>query len=98
MQRGQGERVPFPTDGEITAAIEQGREIVACSAIRYGNLIALNIACDNGDTATTILDPVGQSHLLSVLKALIPDFESTRAAPVMTGELGPQARAGHQSG
>jgi hypothetical protein len=98
MQRGQGERVPFPTDDEITTAIDRGREIVAYSAVRYGALIALNIACNNGDTATAILDPVGQSHLLSVLKALIPDIDSIRAAPVTRGELGPQARAGHQSG
>jgi hypothetical protein len=89
--------MPVPTKEDITAAVSQEREIVACSAVRYGPLIALSIALHNGDTATVILEPVGRHNLLSALKALVPDLESIVAAPVTNGDLGPQVQTGHMS-
>lgn len=85
MRRGQGERVPIPTDEDLRGAISLDRVIVACSGKRYGPLIVLTVALHNGDISTVALDVAGGFRLLRALKALIPDGPSVGAAS-LTGD------------
>jgi len=101
MRRGRGDRLPVPTLEELNEASASEREIVACSGLRYGPLIALKLACHNGDTATVCLDTVGRFYLLEALKALIPQGDqSPPASPVKVRGTpeGVEIQVGHMSG
>jgi len=92
--RGRGGRVPVPTDSEFREAIDLDREIVACSAKRFGPLIALKVAFHNGDTSTVSVSTAGGFHLLRALKAIVPDGPTVGAAALSGDEI----QEGHMSG
>jgi hypothetical protein len=82
---------------EITRAVELSREIVACSGIRSGSLIYMNIAFHNGDISTVCLDEDGARHLLAALKTLVPDAEAIHASPSIEGTEQPAVQEGYKS-
>jgi hypothetical protein len=98
MRRGQGGRVPYPTQDEINEAALQDNSVQACSGIRYGQLIVLKVAFRNGNISTVYSDRLGVRNLLAVLKALIPNSELVPASRLTDGPLGPQTQQGHMVG
>lgn len=97
MRRGQGERVPFPTNPEIEEANEKDREIVACSAVKLGPLTYMKVGFHNGDTSTVYLGIDGAVHMLRALKALVPDTPHIGVAQMTTGDRGRQLQEGYMS-
>jgi hypothetical protein len=97
MRYGAGRRVPLPTKSEIDEAAKLGREIVACSALRYRPLIYMKVAFHNGDTSTVSLGTNGGFRLLRALKTIVPDTEHTGVAPATMGEFGLQLQEGDMS-
>jgi hypothetical protein len=93
MRRGQGQRLPIPTEGEHQNALLQEHEAVAYSAKRYGVWIALKVGFHNGDTSTVSLDETAAIRLVQVLKALVPNVEAISPARVTDGGV----REGHMS-
>ena len=92
-------RLAVPTREELSDAFSVGREIVACSGQRYGPLIAVSIACRNGDTAILSLNEFGALCLFDVLKVLFPAIQGAPASPATVHETatGVEVQAGHIS-
>jgi hypothetical protein len=100
MRRGQGERLPVPTLQELNEAMTTGLQIVACSGLRSGPLIALKLGCHNGGIATVYLDVIGRHYLLEALKVLVPRADqSPPASPVIRRETpdGIEIQVGYMS-
>ena len=95
--QGHGGRLPVPTLAELNRACEEGREVVACSGLRYGPLTALSIACRNGDTATLSLNANAGHVLVQALIALFPEAQATGAARVKRTDTGCEVQVGHLS-
>ena len=100
MRRGQGDRLPIPTQDEFQQAVLNDSEIVACSGRKEGPLAALCVALNTGATATVSVDELGAVYLVATLKALFPGCDTPTASPaVLTPiENGIGVQAGHQSG
>jgi hypothetical protein len=96
LRRGQGERVPPPTQEQFKEAVALDRAIDACSGVSFGPLIAMNIAFRNGDISTVCLDQIGALHLVDALKILFPGIESPPASSARRLPGG-AVQAGHMS-
>jgi hypothetical protein len=97
MRRGRGGRVPLPTRAEMREAVEQDREVVACSGVKDGPQIFLKVAFHNGDISTVYLGPTGSLRLLMALKALVPDGPIISASQTTKTETGFTVQEGHMS-
>jgi len=97
FRRGEAGHVPLPTKTETDEAHKLHREVVACSAVKYGPLIYMKVAFHNTGTSTVYLDEDGALHLLRALKALVPDNPDIDASPVITTAQGPAVQEGHMS-
>ncbi len=97
MRRGEGGRVPIPTKQETDEAYELGREIVACSGVRPGPIIHMNIAFHKAGISTVILDEDGARCLLAALKALFPRVAGVPASPATIRATGIEVQEGHMS-
>lgn len=95
----QTSRLPIPTLDELAEASAEEREIVACSALKHGSLIALRLGLRNKGTATVTLNDVGGFYLLEALKVLFPNAGSRPASPVKVTETptGMEIQVGHMS-
>jgi hypothetical protein len=96
-RRGQGQRVPIPTQDEIAEAEALGREIVACSAVTFGPLKYMKVAFRNGDISTVSLGMLGGYRLLRALKTIVPDTPQVGVAHATETENGLQLQEGHMS-
>jgi hypothetical protein len=99
MRRGHGERLAVPTLQDLNEVSAAGHEVVACSALRYGPLSVVSIACHSGDVATVCLDEYAALCLFEVLKVLFPAIAAAPASPVKVQktESGMGLQAGHVS-
>jgi hypothetical protein len=100
MRRGQGDRLPIPTEDEFEKAVVSESEIVACSGRREGPLAALCMALNSGHTATVCVDELSAVQLVAALKALFPGCDTPPASPAVLTEIenGIGVQVGHQSG
>ena len=89
-------RVPYPTKDAFNEAVASDREIIACSAVPYGPLTAMNIAFRSGDISTVYIAELGALNLAKALTALFPSIESAPASPVRRYAAG-RLVAGHMS-
>ena len=64
---------PIPIE---IALCEEGDRIVAVGGLRSGQETYLRFVFRNGDTQIVCLDETGAGHLVAVLKALVPSFET----------------------
>jgi hypothetical protein len=98
MGYGSGGKVPLPTKSEIDEAHALDREVVACSAVRYGPMTYMKVAFHNGDTSTVWLGSNGAFRLLRALKAIVPDTPHVGASLLSEIENGHSLQEGHMSG
>jgi hypothetical protein len=96
LRRGQGGRVPLPTEQQFKEAHALDRAIDACSGVSFGPLIAMNIAFRNSDISTVYLDRVGALHIVDALKILFPGIEAPPASSAIRLPEG-GVQAGHMS-
>lgn len=100
MRRGQGGRLPIPTQEEFKRVVVGESEIVACSGRRKGPLGALCMALNRGHTATVCVDELSAVILVATLKAMFPGCDKPVASLAIVTQIenGIGVQAGHQSG